>query len=441
MKHIIAISGLIGTTAFSQNIEKPNIIVILMDDLGWGQVSCNGNPFYTTPHIDRLAREGVRFTNAYSSCAVSSPTRAALLTGKCPARMHLTNFIPGHNIKGILQEPAWQKYLSLEEKTLAEIAREKGYVTGLFGKWHLAPAYTGDSANLFGPDKQGFQETEIFHKPSTEDRGKKDPHHTIAITSKGCDFIRKNADKNFFLILSHNAVHAPIMEDTALIQKYKNKKEASSKENNPVIAAMMETADKQIGVIMNTLEETRLINKTIVIFLSDNGGLLNHAAQTPLRAGKGFYYEGGIRVPLIVWYPEKIKPAVCDYPVISTDIFYTLSSIMGEEKFAVKDGMDISTILFKHEIPSQERTLFWHYPHYHATGMKPGGAMRKGNYKLIVWYEKMLNNEKCYELYDLSKDLSEEKDLSSQMPAVAEKMFEEYKQWLKETNAQMPIKK
>jgi len=294
---IIGTSAIIGQGC-GKGEPKPNIIFILADDLGWVQTGVYGSNYYKTPNIDRLAAEGIRFTNAYAACSVSSPTRASIMTGKYPARLHLTDFIPGNQRNDFpLSQPGWKKFLPLEEITLAEVAKEKGYNTAIFGKWHLSVTKFGPESLPFNPDKQGFNEHFVSDKPDRNDNPEKDAHKSDSIGNTSVRFIKNNVDNPFFLFVSFSAIHNPLMEKSDTIIKWKRSAGSEKPENNPVIAAMLATMDRNIGKIINAVDESGLAKNTVIIFFSDNGGLETEAKQTPLSHGKGWLYEGGIREP------------------------------------------------------------------------------------------------------------------------------------------------
>ena len=262
--------------------RRPNIVFILADDLGWSQVGCYGSSFYETPNIDRLAREGMRFTDAYAACPVCSPTRASIMTGKYPARLGLTDFIAGGNYpRERLKQVEWQKYLPLEEVTIAEVVKGAGYATGSFGKWHLSIAKQPPESLPFNPDKQGFDESMVTYKPSSSHNPEEDAHNVEAITQKSLEFLERNKGGRFFLYVPHNTIHAPLLGRKRLVEKYKDKKGANLPENNPVIAAMIEELDDSVGRLLAKLDELRIADKTVVVFFSDNGGLERSVKQTP----------------------------------------------------------------------------------------------------------------------------------------------------------------
>jgi len=422
------------------NKPKPNILFILADDLGWSQISCYGNSFYETPNIDRLAGEGMRFTDAYAACPVCSPTRASIMTGKYPARLHLTDFIAGGAFPyEKLKQPEWQKYLPLEEITIAEVLKTAGYTTASFGKWHLSVAKTPPESEAYDPDKQGFDETIITEKPASKHDPEKDPHNVELITEKALDFLDRKNGKPFFLYLGHNTIHAPIMGKKKLVEKYKAKPGSDLPQNNPIIAAMLEELDNSVGKLLEKLNELKIVDKTIVIFFSDNGGLEKDAKQTPLRSGKANLYEGGIRVPLIVRWPGVVKPAgICAEPVISVDFFPTFLEILGlNEAKKTVDGVSFVSLL-KQTGGLNRKAIYWHYPHYHSAGIGPCGAIRSGNYKLIEWFDETIcGTGNRFELYNLKEDIAEKNNLARQMPEKVEELSKSLATWRNDVNAQM----
>jgi len=421
--------------------QKPNIVFILADDLGWPQLGCYGSQYYETPNIDQLAREGMRFTDAYAACPVCSPTRASIMTGKYPARLHLTDFIPGNPFPyARLKQPDWQQFLPLEEVTIAEVLKSAGYTTACFGKWHLSIEKKPPKSLPYNPDKQGFDEYMITYKPTRNQDPENDAHNVEKITRRSLDFIEKNKDKPFFLYISHNSIHNPLKEKAALIEKYRNKPGSERPENNPVIGAMLETLDRSVGSVLQKLEEMKLTEKTVVIFFSDNGGLERDADQTPLRAGKATLYEGGIRVPLIVRWPGVVPAGtVCHTPVISVDFFPTLCEVAGVKTppNLQIDGVSILPLLKQTGI-IERQAIFWHYPHYHTAGVSPSGAVRKGRYKLIEWYDTSLpETAHQYELYDLKIDLGENHNLASEKPEILAELKQLLREWRQNVGAQM----
>jgi arylsulfatase A len=421
--------------------DRPNFLFILADDLGWSQVGCYGSDFYETPNIDRLARQGMRFTDAYAACPVCSPTRASIMTGRYQARLHLTDFIAGGSFpyEKYLQ-PKWQKYLPLEEITIAEVLKAVGYVSASFGKWHLSIDKKPPKSLPYNPDKQGFDEYFVTYKPSSKTNPESDAHNVEVITEKSLDFIERHKDQPFFLYVSHNTIHAPIMGKKKLVQKYKSKPGNELPQNNPVLGAMIEELDNSTGRLLKKLDELKIAEKTIVVFFGDNGGLESDAKQTPLRSGKANLYEGGIREPLIIRWPGLVKPGgTCSEPVISIDFFPTFLEITGLKSQANKqiDGVSLMPLLTQSGTLNR-RAIYWHYPHYHSSSIGPCGAVRAGDYKLIEWYDESIcgpGNE--FELYNLKEDISERNNLAKKMPERVENLKKMLSNWRSEVNAQM----
>jgi arylsulfatase A-like enzyme len=405
--------------------QRPNIVLIQADDLGINDLGCYGRKDHHTPHIDHLAKQGMRFGSAYCAQPICSPSRAALLTGKTPARLHLTTYLPGRpdtRAQKVLH-PKIQTHLSREEKTLARVLKEAGYVTACIGKWHLGGAG-------FGPDRMGFDVVfpgRASSKPSATEGGKGE----YELESRAEQFIAASKDKPFFLYLSHYSPHIPLAAKAELIRKNRSA-------FNPVYAAVVESLDDTVGKLLLRLEKLKLLDRTIVIFTSDNGGL--HVPElrddapthnTPYRAGKGFLYEGGLRVPLLVRWPGKIKAGtVSQVPVINTDLLPTLCELAGVKAPAGLDGVSYASLLLGKGKPAA-RTLFWHFPHYNNQGGRPGGAAREGDWKLVEYYD----TGKA-ELYDLARDVGEEKDLAGREPKRVLDLRAKLAAWRKKVGAQ-----
>lgn len=422
-----------GAVADGGGSQKPtNIVLILADDLAWNQVGYNGSDFYETPNIDSIAEEGMQFSRAYSANSVCSPTRASLMTGKNPARLNITDYIPGSPYPyAVLKTPYDVPSLPVEEVTLAEILKARGYATGHFGKWHLSenkkyvPGRPGD------PGSQGFDEVLTTVKPGYDADPYEDAHHTIEITKRSLDFIDRHKDEPFFLYMAYHTVHRPIMEKPELVAKYSAKPHAKDPVNNPIMGAMIETMDKGVGKVLASLDQNGLADNTIVIFYSDNGGFEQLQSGYPFRGGKSMVWEGGIRVPLAIKWPDKVKPGgVNDDFVTSDDFFPTMAELVGYGDMP-KDIDGISMLSTLTEGKSNGRdTLYFHYPHYHHLGFKPGGAIRKGNYKLIEWFEGSIAGVgKPYTLYDIEADLDESDDLSAEKPELVKALAAELKAW------------
>lgn len=438
---------LIVNHAFSNPKEQPNIVFILADDMGTAQLGCYGSDYYQTPNIDKLASEGIRFTNAYAAAAICSPTRASIMSGKYPARLQLTDYIPGTvKEKEILSVPDWQQFLALSEITFAEVLSENGYETALFGKWHLSKDKRPPRSLEHNPDQQGFHESFVTYKPQGKNNAKWqnpeiDAHNIDTITSRSIDFLKRHQNKPFFLMLSHNAIHDPLMSKSKLIGKYKNHPLNDKAENHPVIGAMVESLDISVGRILSAIGELGLSENTIVVFFADNGGKHSYAAQIPFRSGKGWLYEGGIREPLIVKWPSRsLAGSTCDDMVSSIDFFPTFIEMAQLKMPKIKgiDGVSIVPAILGKKLARE--ILYWHYPHYHyGSGMKPASAIRWDDYKLIEWYEQELTDSSNFvELYNLKDDIGEQNNLAKTMPALTYKLLQGLNEWKKEVGAQVP---
>ena len=435
--------------------RKPNVIFIMVDDLGWMDLACQGNKVVDTPNIDRFAAEGMRFTSAYSAAPVCTPTRAAVLTGKSPARLHMTTHAPG----GFL--PKASKFLPaktlidlpLEHLTIAERLKEAGYRNAFLGKWHLA----GDSrrgamgrGNVeFYPEAQGFDINIggcAYGGPPTYF----DPYriHTLAPRKKGeylpdrlvdetISFIRKNRDKPFFVNLWPYTVHWPVEAPAKLVEKYSKLKDPWMR--NHGYAAMIEAMDTAFGRLFAELKDLGLEKDTLVMLTSDNGPFLGVAGCEPLREGKGYLYEGGIRVPLMVRWPGRVRAAsTCDTPVVSMDFYPTILAALGLSRSVgeAPDGESLLPLL-EEKKGFKEKPLYFHFPNF-SWHMKNrlGGAVRDGQYKLIEWYD-----DSSFELYDLAADIGEKKDLSKKMPRKAAELLGKLRAWRKSSGAWMPRKR
>jgi arylsulfatase A len=440
--------ALAAPAALSAAVPRPNVIFLLLDDLGWRDFGCYGNTFHETPNLDKLAREGVRFTNAYAACCVCSPTRASILTGKYPARLRLTDWIPGRKQwpSAKLLTPAFEQQLPLGETTLAEALKPLGYATASIGKWHLggqgflpdqqgfdlnvAGNHRGSPASYFGP----------FDLPNLNG-GTKDDYLTEKLTDAADGFIERCAASKqpFFLYLPEYTVHIPLQARQAAIEKYRRKLDGRDFPN-PVYAAMVESFDIALGRIRAKLEELEIAGNTILIVTSDNGGLRYEGKSkqpvtdnSPLRAGKGHLYEGGIREPLLVYWPGITKGgAVIDDPVISTDYFPTILEMAGATGARGVDGVSIAPLLRRRAAP-RRNALYWHYPHYSNQGGPPAGAIRSGDWKLIEFYE-----DGRLELFNLRDDISERRNLVAKKPGIAGDLHARLKTWRTDVNASMP---
>jgi arylsulfatase A-like enzyme len=461
-KYILSVFLILLLLSCSKKKEHPNFVFILVDDLGWADVKCNfPESFYDTPNIDKMAGNGVRFTQAYSANPVCSPTRAALMTGKHPNRVDITDWIPGSDPKmRPLLGPQDRNELALEEVTIAEKLKEEGYKTCFIGKWHLGgegfyPEDQGFDINIGGHDKGsppgGYYSP--YKNPKLTD-GPEGEYLTDRLTSEGIKFINENKKEPFFLYLTFYTVHTPIQASEKFIEKYREKREQLGIEEVPykqegegwtklqqedaAFASMVASMDENVGRVLKTLKEQGLDKNTWVIFTSDNGGLstlYSKGAPTsngPLRAGKGWCYEGGIRVPLVIQGPELVNPGrITDQPVVSMDFYTTILNLAGVEHND-NDGVNLTPLLTQ-EKPLNRDVLFWHYPHYHGSAWTPGSALRKGDWKLIVHYE-----DNSIELFNLKNDPGETTDIAKDNPEKVAELKRLLDQQLAETHAKFP---
>ena len=452
--------------------KRPNFVFVVMDDMGWVDLGCYGSKFHDTPNLDRLAGQGVRFTQAYASCPVCSPTRASLITGQYPARVGITDWIPGTASDGRpLRTPANRDALPASLTTLAESLRGAGYATGFVGKWHLGgegslPQDHGFESNV-GGDHRGQPKSYFspYKNPRIKD-GPEGEYLTDRLTDESLAFLdkAKQHDKPFLLCLWHYAVHTPLAAKQAVIERYTAKAKdrpgglepvfrpegpnaVRQNQNNPLYAGVVDAVDESMGRIMQKLRELQLDDNTVVIFTSDHGGLStrpkvpddpNKSAPTsnkPLRAGKGWLYEGGVRVPLIIRWTGKIKPAVTDAVSTSTDLMPTMLELAGVEMPAAQpcDGISLKPVLGATAAKLPRQAIYWHYPHYHGSGAAPAGAVRAGDYKLIEFYE-----SGTLELYDLASDLGEEHNLAGKLPQKTAELHRLLREWRTAINAAMP---
>ena len=441
-----------ATVAIAQN-NQPNIVFILADDLGWKDLGCYGNQFTETPNIDNLAQNGIRFTDACAACPVCSPTRASIMTGKYPARLQLTNYIKGERIdeNSPVLPASWKPYLEAQEITIAELLKSKGYTTGMIGKWHLgnhdsiAPWGQGfDYSRMIGKNGLDYYNYSIFldsYKNEFTDNGTE--YLTDKLTNYGVEFIRQNSKKPFFLYLAYSAPHVFIVPRGDKLKKYFLKYGNSEEKFNPYYSAMVESLDDGVGQIIQTLKQQGLLENTIVVFTSDNGGLgLDELGPiptnlAPLRKWKGHIYEGGTRVPAIVSWPGKIVQGKVSSSYFSTiDYLPTFCEITGITKLPENvDGESILPLLLNPDNQTvQNRPLFWHYPHFSNQMGRPAGSVRIGDYKLVELYENGI-----LELYNLKDDISEANDLSEEMKTKTKEMYKLLIEWRKNVDAQMPV--
>jgi arylsulfatase A len=436
--------------ASSANQQLPNVVFFLVDDLGWGDFSCYGDSFHETPNIDRLAADGMKFNQAYAAAPVCSPSRAGIMTGQHPARLHLTQWIPGvkYPHKKLLEAPS-ATHLPAGVPTLATEFKRLGYQTAAIGKWHLGgegflPEDFGFDVNIAGDDNG--------HPPPPNNYfGPWHFHHltgytqtdelTEVLTEKMEQFLDSTIKKGpFFLYMAEYAVHLPLQERQALIEKYRQKNKGE-KEPDPIYAAMVESVDTALAKLRAKLNTLGVADNTIIILTSDNGGVgfqgrnLHRIADNgPFRAGKGFLYEGGIREPLIIHWPGVTRPSsICDVPVIGTDFLPTLlSMIHGGQAPQPCDGVDFSPLLHGNSVPPHKE-LYWHYPHYSDQGGTPSGAVLDGDWKLIEMFE-----DGHLELYNLVVDPGELYNLASSYADKAAELLAKLRAWRTSVNAAMP---
>ncbi len=453
---------------------RTNVILFIVDDLGWADTGIYGSSFYETPNIDRLFNNSTRFTSFYAASPVCSPTRASIMSGKHPVRVKITNWIGGEQ-KGKLIQAEYRRQLPLDEVTIAERFRESGYATGFVGKWHLGgdgflPEQQGFDANIGGhaagqPGSYFYpyeHPTNSFWDVPGLQGGQEGEYLTDRLTDESLSFIRENAKGPFLLVHAYYSVHTPLQAKEELVNVFRRKAELPGEcrqavytpesgrattrrcQNHPVYAAMIQSTDRSVGKILSELEAIGIADHTAVVFVSDNGGLSTLAAgrtsmptsNDPLRAGKGWLYEGGIRVPFSVMWPGKTEAGgIRTGPASTTDIYATLEDLAGLSPRTddARDGRSLVPIL-SGEAEIDSRPLFWHFPHYHGSGNRPSGAIRMGRYKLIEWFE-----DGSIELYDLEADASETKNIAAIEPDVANRLLRLLRDWRKETGAEMPV--
>ena len=444
----------------NEKISKPNLVFIIVDDLGWKDVGYMGSDFYETPNIDKLSNNSTVFNSAYSASPVCSPTRASIMTGKHHVRVNITDWIPGVDPKDrYLIGPEDIHQLPIEELTIGEILQSNGYSTMYSGKWHLGSQGFYPENQGFDINKGGFEKGSPmggYYSPYKNPRlsdGPEGEYLTDRLTEESISFI-KERDKNkpFAVFLSFYNVHTPIQPNLKHIDYYKDKLKTYSdtttqtdiegdaisvlNQRNPDYASMVHSTDENIGKLISFLKQRNLYDNTLIIFTSDNGGLSTQAkvaptSTKPLRAGKGWLYEGGIRIPQLIKYINQKQQDLNNVPVVSYDLFTTIVNHLKldyiDEK---KDGIDLSNL-------SKEKNkrdyILWHFPHYHASLWKPGSAIRNGDWKLLKFYE-----ENKLELYNLKDDLSEQTDLSSKYPLVVKKLSYKMDEMLAEMNGKVP---
>jgi len=436
--------GILSATAAT----RPNVIVILVDDLGWTDLGCYGSPFHQTPHLDQLARDGLRFTQAYSACTVCSPTRASLLTGQYPARLHLTDWIPGDGrTNAPLKSPVWTQQLSTNQWNLARALKGSGYATASVGKWHLGgpecfPEHQGFDRNVGGTHRgQPPSYVSPYRIPTLAD-GPAGEFLTDREAAEACAFIESHRDRPFFLYLAHYAVHQPIAGKPEVVARYRARADPAAPQHHAAYAALLESVDDAVGRIRSTLDSLQLAERTLILFTSDNGGLVlggtnAPTSNVPLRSGKGSPYEGGVRVPLIACWPGVIPSGrTNNTPVITPDLYPTVLELAGvaDAPGHVVDGISLAPLM-KGVGSIRREAIYWHYPHYHSGGATPYGAVRSGDWRLIEFFE-----DGRQELYDLHLDPGEKTNQVTLKPWVADKLRNDLARWRERVGAQMPVR-
>jgi arylsulfatase A-like enzyme len=433
---------------------RPNIIFILADDLAQADLGCYGNPFNETPHLDSLARRGIRFTQGYAACPVCSPSRASILTGKHPARLKLTNFQGGFRTDSAspVRPAAWKQNLDASELTLAERLRPLGYQTGFVGKWHvggadsIAPWGQGfDYARLIGKNGLDYYHYGIFEDSYRKQFIDSGTHYlTDRLTEYALDFIQsRDRQQPFFLYLCYSAPHVFVVPRGDKVSKYLKKYEQYGGKYNPYYAAMLESLDDGVGRLRQLLRQQGLDQNTLIVFTSDNGGLgIPELGPIPTTAGtlrkwKGFTYEGGTRVPTLISWPAQI-PAnqTCDQYFINSDYTPTFLDLLGQPSDVSPDARSIYALLKNPKASFDRGSIYWHYPHFSNQTSRPSGAVRRGDWKVVRSYE-----TGRVELFNLREDESETQDLSQKQPGKARELNDELSRWLRSVGANMPILK
>lgn len=450
---LVLILGCCSGGLIAEESRKPNIILIVADDLGGHDLSCYGSKFHRTPNLDRLSTEGLQFTDAYSASPVCSPTRVSLMTGRHPARVGVTDWLPGRPNRPDqkLNRPEIPMQLPLESVTIAEALKAEGYTTWHIGKWHLGGAgfgplqqgfdvniggdETGTPRSYFAPFKNGNNSMPgLENAPDGQ-------YLTDRLTDEAEKLIDNAGGKPFFMYMAHYAVHTPMKAKDEITKTYDATGIAPGRQRNPIYASMLQSLDESVGRIVKKIDERGLTNETWIIFTSDNGGLATTegpntpaTSNAPDREGKGWLYEGGLKVPLIIKGPGlKTKGVTTSQTAYAADLPATIAGLAGSSgKLQPLDGIDLGPFLTESKTPARD-TLFWHYPHYANQGGHPGGVVRQGDWKLVEFYE---NNRR--ELFNLKTDKSESRNLSAENPQKVEELAKKLAEWRIQTGAKMP---
>lgn len=472
MRNLLAVFGVIiilsacssGNTKESASTQtetpaKPNIIMLLVDDLGWKDVGFMGSKYFETPNLDSLSQQSMVFTNAYAACAVCSPTRASIQTGRYPARTGVTDWIrarfqvPGGDLETpppydenegkALRTPSNPYWMDLDEVTIGELLKQSGYFTCHIGKWHLGPdeyypEHQGYDLNIAGSD---MGQPVNYFDPYANKKGVSFPnlqpreegeYLVDRLADELVNVVHENKDKPFFINMCYYAVHTPLMAKPEMIDKYEAKN-VVDEQDNAVYAGMIESLDQAVGKLLNALKKDDLLDNTMIVFFSDNGGLLGSTSNLPLRSGKGYPYEGGIREPMFVYWKGKIQPgSTCKVPISSVDFLPTFCSLTNTPLPNKElDGVDISPLFYGENV--SDRPLYWHFPHYRGNDVVPYSIIRDGDWKLIKRYE-----GKTFELFNLADDMGETTDLSDEKPEVVQQLNEKLESWLETSHAKLP---
>jgi arylsulfatase A-like enzyme len=445
--------------------KTTNFVFFLVDDLGWADLGCYGSTFHETPHIDRLAASGMKFTQGYAACPVCSPTRASIMTGRHPVRVDITDWIPGqgNNKRNKMLHPEDRSNLALKEVTIAEVLRQEGYQTFFAGKWHLGdkghwPTDQGFDINIGGNSKGsppgGYYSP--WTNPTLTARAEGE-YLTERLTAESINFLEKrDVDRPFLLYLSYYNVHTPIQPYKKRVGHYQKKGAelftepsppltehegvSRTRQDNAAYASMLAAVDDSVGAVLGKIDQLGLEENTVVMFFSDNGGLCTlrrpgPTSNLPLRSGKGWLYEGGVREPTIIRAPGVTEPgSVCDDPVVSMDFFPTMLSLAGlkNRPRLHADGQDLVPLMNGQE--ARPRTLYWHYPHYHGSTWKPGASIRDGDWKLIEFYHYGQT-----ELFNLAEDPAELENLAAEYPEKLKQLKDKLAGWQRRMGAKMPV--
>ncbi|MBI1356677.1 MAG: sulfatase-like hydrolase/transferase [Acidobacteria bacterium] len=444
--------------------EKPNFVVLLVDDWGWSDAGCLGSDLYQTPNIDALTAQSMRFANAYSACTVCSPTRAALMTGKYPARTHVTDFIRGHSFPHAkLSPPDWTMKIEQRHTTLAEALGAAGYHTAIVGKWHLEPTGEPDEDD-YRPEKHGFEinvggnewgaPATYFYPYAKEGSprvmgplppgGKEGDYLTDVLTEAAVEILGDWGDQPFFLYFPYYTVHTPIEAKAELEARFQPLVKDGMRHQDAAYAAMLASLDESVGKLRAQLERMGVADRTVILLAGDNGGLDQKGTgrpteNSPLREGKGSAYEGGVRVPTVIHWPGVTQPgALSQEPVITVDLYPTVLDIAGVEgdpaHNAEVDGVSLTPLLRDPSASLDREALYWHYPHYHNGGATPHSAIRAGDWRLVEFYE-----DGHAELYNLAEDVGETKDLAAAMPDKTAELQAKLHAWREKVGAQPPV--